>query len=121
MTTDSRRIRRPARSVRAWALVLVQIISLVFQNACALANPTGGTPVAGAAGISQSGNTVTVTQTTNRAVINWQDFSINQGEVTNFVLPGSNAAVLNRVVGNNTSVLLGTLQSNGSAGFFPLK
>jgi filamentous hemagglutinin family protein len=94
--------------------VLAQIVSLMFHNAVVLANPTGGIPVAGSATITPSGNTVTVTQSTNRAIINWQDFSINQGEVTNFVLPGSNASVLNRVVGGNTSVLLGTLQSNGN-------
>src|SRR5579863_6271043 len=45
------------------------------------ANPTGGTVVGGAATISQPSSTVTdVTQTSQRAIINWNSFSINAGE-----------------------------------------
>lgn len=80
----------------------------------ARANPMGGNVVAGSANISQSGPTTTVHQSSNRSVINWQQFSIGAGETTRFVLPSSSAAVLNRVTGNNPSAILGTLQSNGN-------
>ncbi len=77
------------------------------------ANPTGGTVVAGGASFDQSGSTLTVTTSTDRSIINWQDFSIDRGELTRFLQPSSSSAVLNRVVSGNPSNILGTLQSNG--------
>ena len=40
------------------------------------ARPTGGSVVAGSATISQSPATTTIDQTSQRAAINWQSFSI---------------------------------------------
>ena len=88
-------------------------VLLAFSNTTAMANPMGGSVVAGQATINSSGSTLTVNQSTQRAVINWQDFSINSGELTQFNLPNSASAVLNRVTGGNPSSLLGSLQSNG--------
>jgi filamentous hemagglutinin family protein len=96
-----------------WSLVVVQIALLLVPAPAVLANPLDGSVVAGSAAISQSGNTLTVTQLSNRAIINWQEFSIQPHEVTQFVQPSSSAAVLNRVTGGNPSAILGTLQSNG--------
>jgi filamentous hemagglutinin family protein len=77
------------------------------------ANPTGGSVAAGCASINTCPGTVTVYQQSNVAVINWQSFSINAGEVTSFVQPCFNSAVLNRVCGGQTSVINGTLCANG--------
>jgi filamentous hemagglutinin family protein len=46
-------------------------------------------------------------------IINWQSFSIGAGEITRFVQQGSDSAVLNRVLGQDPSRILGALQSNG--------
>jgi len=80
----------------------------------ARANPEGAVVVGGSATVSGAGtgNTV-INQTSDRAIINWQDFSIGLGEITRFIQPGSDAAVLNRVLSGNPSQLLGTLQANG--------
>ncbi|MDD5303754.1 MAG: filamentous hemagglutinin N-terminal domain-containing protein, partial [Elusimicrobia bacterium] len=77
------------------------------------ANPTGGEVAAGSAGISSSGGTLTVIQASNNAIINWRDFSINQGELTQFIQPSALSAALNRVTGGNPSAVYGTLQANG--------
>ncbi|MGH9593513.1 MAG: filamentous hemagglutinin N-terminal domain-containing protein, partial [Bryobacteraceae bacterium] len=78
------------------------------------ANPQGGTVAAGSATIGVTGpNTLTINQTSGKVIINWQDFSINAGEVTRFVQPSATAAALNRVVTANPSLLYGTLQANG--------
>ncbi len=78
------------------------------------ANPQGGTVAAGSATIGATApNTLTIDQTSGRVIINWQDFSINAGEVTRFVQPSATAAALNRVVTANPSLLYGTLQANG--------
>lgn len=76
------------------------------------ANPTGGQVVSGQATMVNSGNLLTVTNSAN-AIINWQTFSIGRNETTRFVQPSASSAVLNRVLGNNPSELLGQLQSNG--------
>ncbi len=77
------------------------------------ANPTGGEVTAGQAEITQQGATLNVTQGTSRAVINWQGFSINAGETTQFIQPSSDSAVLNRVQGFGPSRLDGSLIANG--------
>jgi len=82
---------------------------LTFQ---AHANPMGGNVVNGQASFNTSGNTLTVTNTPG-AIIHWQDFSIQANEITRFAQQSASSAVLNRVVGGNTSQILGALQSNG--------
>jgi len=57
-------------------------------------------------------HTLNITNSQN-AIINWQQFSINQNEVTRFIQQSSASAVLNRVVGQDPSGLLGQLLSNG--------
>ena len=77
------------------------------------ANPEGGAVVAGGATISSAGATTTIQQSTDRAVIHWQGFSIAPGETTSFVQPAASSVVLNRVTSGNASQLMGTLQANG--------
>ena len=69
--------------------------------------------VAGGATISSAGATTTIQQSTDRAVIHWQGFSIAPGETTSFVQPAASSVVLNRVTSGNASQLMGTLQANG--------
>ena len=78
------------------------------------ANPSGGQVAAGIADIlNQGGQTVTIRQASNLAVINWHDFSIQAGELTRFIQPSQLAAVLNRVTGGDPSAIYGALQANG--------
>jgi filamentous hemagglutinin family protein len=79
----------------------------------AFANPAGGNVVAGSAAINSVGSTTTITQGSDRAIINWQSFSVGQGELTQFIQPGAQSAILNRVTGGDPSAILGALQSNG--------
>ena len=58
--------------------------------------PTGGQVAAGIAAIGTNGNTMTVTQTSNRAAINWNTFDIGSQAHVNFVQPSSQAVALNR-------------------------
>jgi filamentous hemagglutinin family protein len=75
--------------------------------------PTGGQVIGGSAAIGQSGNTMTITQSTDRAAINWNSFSIGSNSTVNFVQPNANSITLNRVVGNEASVINGALNANG--------
>jgi filamentous hemagglutinin family protein len=83
--------------------------------AFATANPLGGQVAGGSATISGTGTSaVTVTQSSQNAVINWNSFNIGNGELTKFVQPNSASTVLNRVVGDlGPSQIYGTLSANG--------
>ena len=87
-------------------------VLLAFSVQTTQANPTGASVVSGQASFVTSGNTLTVTNTPG-AIINWQGFSIGANEATRFVQQSASSAVLNRVVSNNPSSILGSLQSNG--------
>lgn len=80
----------------------------------AFASPSGGTVVAGQAGITTPapGGTV-INQTSQSAIINWQQFNIGGNEYVVFNQPNASAAVLNRVIGGNPSEILGNLSANG--------
>jgi filamentous hemagglutinin family protein len=86
------------------------LLAVVVQTA--QANPIGGTVAAGQASFATTGNTLTVTNTPG-TIINWQGFSIGANETTRFAQQIASPAVLNRVVSNDPSNILGTLQSNG--------
>ena len=81
----------------------------------AAANPQGPQIVGGSATIQGQGTaTVTVTQQTNSAIINWNTFNIGTGEKTNIAMPSSSSVQLDRVTGGlGPSQILGSLWSNG--------
>src|ERR1700691_875641 len=81
----------------------------------AVANPLTPTVVSGNATITgQNTSTVTVTQTTQNAIINWNTFNIANGETTNIYMPNASSVGLERVTGNlGPSTIMGNLGSNG--------
>jgi filamentous hemagglutinin family protein len=55
-----------------------------------------------------------VTQTTQKAVVNWDSFSVGSGAQVNFAQPGSGSVTLNRVTTPNLpSEILGRITANG--------
>ena len=92
----------------------VAVVTMSTVPAHVWANPTGEQVVGGAASFNRpDAATLIVNQQTDRAVINWNSFSIANGELTRFVQPSSTSAALNRVVTANPSQIYGTLQANG--------
>jgi filamentous hemagglutinin family protein len=75
--------------------------------------PAGATVKAGAATVATNGTTTTITQTTERAVIDWRSFDIAANETVTFAQPGTQSATLNRVTGDQFSSLQGSLTANG--------
>ncbi|MCE9570384.1 MAG: filamentous hemagglutinin N-terminal domain-containing protein, partial [Rhodocyclales bacterium] len=76
--------------------------------------PTGGVVTQGNATITNVSPTQQrITQTSDKAVINWQSFSIGAPNSVVFAQPGAGSVVLNRVVGGNESVILGRMSANG--------
>lgn len=97
---------------RRHALAIALSTMYALGSPSVQANPTGAQVVAGQAAIAAQGNLLTVTNSAG-AIINWRGFSIGAGETTRFIQPSASSAVLNRVVGQDVSQLLGQLQSNG--------
>jgi filamentous hemagglutinin family protein len=76
------------------------------------AAPTFPKVTAGQATFTQQGTVFTITNTPG-TIINWQTFSIDAGETTQFIQQSADSAVLNRVLGQDPTKILGALQSNG--------
>ncbi len=75
--------------------------------------PTGGTVVGGQSTITYGQGSLTVDQTTDRSVINWNSFNIGEAASATYNQPGVNSLSVNRVTGADPSKILGTLRSNG--------
>ncbi|MGH7154604.1 MAG: filamentous hemagglutinin N-terminal domain-containing protein, partial [Acetobacteraceae bacterium] len=121
------RDRRPARLIgvvrRKRAILMV---STALQATVALvlaipagaqpapnARPAGGQVVAGAASITQSPNVTTITQSSQRAAVNWKSFDVGAQQTVDFAQPNASAATLNRVTGANPSQIAGRINANG--------
>ena len=87
-------------------------LATCFSGSIALANPVNPTVVNGTATFATAGNILNITNSHN-AIINWGSFSIGVNELTKFIQPSALSAVLNRVIGQDPSAILGALQSNG--------
>jgi filamentous hemagglutinin family protein len=96
-------------------LICIAVASC-FAAGTALANPSGHTVRHGNVTVKEVGNLLKIHNSPN-AVIDWRSFSIGASEITRFVQQSRNSVVMNRVVGSggtiDTSVILGTLKSNG--------
>jgi len=67
----------------------------------------------GSATATQTGNTLSVNQTTGTATLNWSSFNIGTGGKVVFVQPSSTSVALNRIFDLNPSSIFGALTANG--------
>lgn len=123
--TEIAKGRGPRAVLSARSLRRMGLAALAASGAAALAAPptpaapapttlpTGGQVVAGQAGISQSGATLTVQQASQRAAIDWQRFDIGRDATVRFAQPGRDAVTLNRVLDNQPSRIFGRIQADG--------
>ncbi|MBL8345139.1 MAG: filamentous hemagglutinin N-terminal domain-containing protein [Rubrivivax sp.] len=79
----------------------------------AAAAPEGGTVRAGSATIQHNGAQTRIDQSSQRAVIDWRAFGVGAAEQVLFVQPSAQSATLNRVTGEQLSVILGRIDANG--------
>ncbi|WP_295528871.1 filamentous hemagglutinin N-terminal domain-containing protein [Novosphingobium sp. Chol11] len=104
-----RRAKRHAGQVSFLALAIHG--GALAQSAPVL--PTGGQIIAGTASIAlPSASTMVVGQSSARAVIDWQSFSIGAGGRVEF--NNGSGAKLNRVTGGNSTSIAGQLNATGS-------
>ncbi|HEY4251967.1 MAG TPA: filamentous hemagglutinin N-terminal domain-containing protein, partial [Roseomonas sp.] len=105
-----------ASPARAWLLRSTALLPIAFGAVGAAAQvapntgPTGGQVVAGQASITSGANRTTINQTSDRGVINWQQFNVGSQHTVQFQQPNAGSWTLNRVVTSDPSVIAGRIQ-----------
>lgn len=89
------------------------LAALATSSLCA--NPSNPTVVSGDVSFEQQGSVLIITSNSDRAIVDWETFSIDDAELTLINLPTSDSVLLNRVTGSTPSLFVGELQSNGGA------
>ena len=112
MKSINGKVFKQNKRVIALAMATLWLYGLLASGP-ALALPTGGVVTSGAAAIVQSGSVTNINQSTNKAAINWQTFSIAPAETVNFNQPSIYSITLNRVIGNEASLIQGALNATG--------
>ena len=112
--------RKPVRNLRRRALATAALLAAPVLGApwTVLAAPVGGVITRGSASISTSAGVTQITQTSQRAVIDWSSFNIATGEAVQFTQPGAGAIAFNRVPLGAPMTLAGTLSANGGVWLF---
>lgn len=104
------------RAVRFQVAVTAMLLpGLTIWTSPVMANPRGGSVIHGNVNIGAgTGGNLQIRQNSQNAIIDWESFSIDKGELTQFRQPNSNAAVLNRVTGGDPTAIHGALRANGN-------
>lgn len=93
------------------ALLVMSALSLGASSVDAM--PEGGVIRSGEGAVSQNGREMTIRQDSGRLAMDWTNFNVGKDETVRFQQPGKDALALNRVTGNQQSVIDGSLLSNG--------
>jgi large exoprotein involved in heme utilization and adhesion len=67
----------------------------------------------GRATVTESGNSMTVQQSSGKVAIDWTSFSIGAGDSVTFRQPSSSAIALNEILEQKPSSIFGSLSANG--------
>lgn len=85
----------------------------VPSNAVTLSTKPVEIATQGNASASVAGNTLTIQQRTDKAVLNWQTFNIGPENSVKFEQPSSSSLALNNIHQANASQIMGKLTANG--------
>jgi filamentous hemagglutinin family protein len=93
---------------------ILTVLALALMPIHGYCLPTGEQVVEGSATFDRpTADTLNVNQATDKMVANYNSFSIAAPEAVHFIQPSSSSVALNRVVGVDPSLILGTLTANG--------
>jgi filamentous hemagglutinin family protein len=87
---------------------------LLLCSSTSWALPTGEQVVAGQVNVATPhAGQMQINQGSQKAIVNWQGFSLNPNEIVNIQQPNANATLLNRVIGMDASIIQGQINANG--------
>ena len=101
------------RRIVAGVATILMAHAAMAPAAVAQGLPSGGSVASGTVIIGSSGRVLTITQSSQSAIVNWNSFSIGQPNTVNINQPNSASAILNRVTGSTASTIAGQLNANG--------
>ncbi|WP_051412404.1 filamentous hemagglutinin N-terminal domain-containing protein [Pseudoxanthomonas sp. J35] len=104
---------RSRRTARTCSLALLALLPALAMAQDRDALPEDGRVVAGKAELSRKDRTLTISQQTRRAILEWSRFDIGADAAVRFVQPSSTSVALNRVLGGDPSRIAGSLSANG--------
>lgn len=96
-----------------FAFVTLAWASPAWAQPATNALPTGGQVVQGAVQFNTQAQQLNITQSSDRAAVNWQSFDIGAAAKVHVVQPSAQSVLLNRVGGEAPSQIFGQLQANG--------
>lgn len=114
--TRSRVCKGPGSSARAARRTLGVMVALAAAQASAAPLDglvPGGGGWTGANAPIINGHQMTIQQTLPKAILNWSQLNLRQGEILNFNQASSNWAALNRIHDMNPSTIAGTVNAAG--------
>ncbi|MBT9584852.1 filamentous hemagglutinin N-terminal domain-containing protein, partial [bacterium] len=89
------------------------LTACLLLTGLAAALPDGGQVHHGQITIQGSGSLLQILQQSPQGIINWSSFNISPQEIVRFLQPSQGAVTLNRVTGQQASLIEGLLQANG--------
>ncbi len=92
---------------------LFAVSCLLMAGTVAFGAPQGGDIALGTGSIGGQGSTTNVIQSSNRMAVDWESFSIAEGERVEFSQPSATSVVMNRDFSGNASRILGDMVANG--------
>src|SRR5690242_15397948 len=92
--------------------IATTIVSTLVLAETGYALPKGEAVRKGNASFERAGGRLNI-RAGDRAIIDYRSFNISKGERVQFIQPGKNSTVLNRVTERNPTRIFGTLQANG--------
>lgn len=95
-------------------LLLAQYPLLLSTSSLSYALPEYNSTAGGSVTLDNSiSGTLAIHQQTSNAIVNWDQFNIGSGETVNVYQPSSSSILLNRVLDQNPTQILGNLNANG--------
>jgi filamentous hemagglutinin family protein len=91
----------------------IALAALLYSSSTALSLPEGWTVAEGEVTVDNSAPNRLVITASDHAIIEFDSFSISQGELVHFIQPSELSSVLSRVTGTSSSEIFGSLYANG--------
>ncbi len=109
-------VKRPAgrRLLHTTATFAVLVAAPAIISTQAHAGPENGIVTSGTASIDVSGNTTTIQQASDRAIIRWDNFDVNAAEHVRYQQPSSSSITVNRITDSKASRIDGRVSANGN-------
>ena len=109
---------RRGRKTQAWFRLrpLHLAVCLLAAGGAARALPDGASVAQGQVAVTAGAapGSMLIVQTGDRATVDWRGFSIGAGEAVRISQPAATSVLLNRVTGGDPSLILGSLQADGT-------